>query len=83
MPISAKTYTGALRRINKMSYESKMLEQFSMPTLPEVEQALLRALLKHGGVIKEFGAGQEIVDEIANEFGLDERQRSAFLETIY
>lgn len=66
-----------------MSYESKMLEQFSMPTLPEVEQALLRALLKHGGVIKEFGAGQEIVDEIANEFGLDERQRSAFLETIY
>ena len=54
-----------------------------MPTLAEVEQALLRALLKHGGVIKEFGAGQEIVDEIANEFELDELQRSAFLETIY
>ena len=54
-----------------------------MPSLAEVEQALLRSLLKHGGVIKEFGSGQEIVDEIANEFGLDERQRSAFLETIY
>ncbi|HMD53554.1 MAG TPA: HNH endonuclease, partial [Phycisphaerae bacterium] len=67
----------------KMSYESKMLGQFAMPTQAEVEQALLRALLKHGGVIKEFGSRQEIVDEIANEFGLNERQRSAFLETIY
>jgi len=66
-----------------MSYESKMLEQFAMPTQSEVEQALLRALLKHGGVIKEFGSGQEIVDEIANEFGLNDGQRSAFLETIY
>jgi hypothetical protein len=66
-----------------MSYESKMLEQFAMPTQTEVEQTLLRALLKHGGVIKEFGSGQEIVDELANEFGLNEHQRSAFLETIY
>ncbi len=66
-----------------MSYERKMLEQFAMPTQIEVEQALLRALLKHGGVIKEFGSGQEIVDEIANEFGLNKSQRSAFLETIY
>ena len=60
-----------------------MLEQFAMPTQAEVEQTLLRALLKHGGVIKEFGSGQEIVDEMANEFVLNERQRSAFLETIY
>lgn len=60
-----------------------MLEQFAIPSQAEVEEALLRSLLKHGGVIKEFGSGQEIVDEIANEFGLDERQRSAFLETIY
>ena len=66
-----------------MSYERKMLEQFAMPTQSEVEQALLRALLKHGGMIKEFGSGQEIVDEIANEFGLNESQRSAFLEIIY
>jgi hypothetical protein len=33
-----------------------MLEQFAMPTQTEVEQTLLRALLKHGGVIKEFGS---------------------------
>jgi hypothetical protein len=66
-----------------MSYESKMLEQLAMPTRKEVEQALLRTLLKHDGVIKEFGSGEEIVDEIAGLFGLNESQRSAFLETIY
>jgi len=66
-----------------MSYESKMLEQFNMPTKQKVEQELLQALLKHGGVIKEFSPGQEIVDEIANNFGLNEHQRSAFLQTIY
>ena len=48
-----------------------------------VEQVLLRALLKHDGIIKEFGASEEIVDEIAEKFALTERQRSAFLETIY
>lgn len=66
-----------------MSYESTMLEQLAMPTRKQVEQALLHALLKHGGVIKEFGVGQEIVDEIANDFGLNEHQRSAFLQTVY
>jgi len=66
-----------------MSYESQMLEQLNMPTRQIVEQFLLQALLKHGGVIKEFGSGQEIVDEIANGFGLDKHQRSAFLETVY
>ena len=66
-----------------MSYESEMLEQFNMPTRHEVEQVLLQALLKHGGVIKEFGPGQEIVDEIASDFGLNEQQRSAFLQTVY
>ncbi len=60
-----------------------MLEQFSMPTRKQVEQALLGVLLKHGGVIKEFGSGQEIVDEIANDFGLSEKQRTVFLETVY
>jgi len=66
-----------------MSYESKMLEQFNMPTRNEVELVLLQSLLKHGGAIKEFGPGQEIVNEIADNFGLNEQQRSAFLETIY
>ncbi|MEW6108810.1 MAG: HNH endonuclease [Nitrospirota bacterium] len=66
-----------------MSYERAMLERLAMPPRKQVEQALLRALLKHGGVIKEFGAGQEIVDEIADDFGLNEEQRSAFLQTVY
>ena len=66
-----------------MSYESKMLEQFAMPSRKQVEQTLLRVLLKHDGVIKELGSGQEIVDEIADEFALNEHQRSAFLQTIY
>jgi len=66
-----------------MSYESKMFEQFAMPTRKEVEQALLRALLRNGGIIKEFGSGQKIVDEIANDFGLNARQRNAFLQTVY
>jgi hypothetical protein len=66
-----------------MSYERKMLEELAMPTRKQVERTLLQALLKHGGVIKEFGTGQDIVDEIADDFGLNEHQRSAFLQTIY
>ena len=52
-----------------MSYESDMYSQFNMPTREQVEQALLRALLNHGGVIKEFSSGQEIVDEIGRMLG--------------
>lgn len=66
-----------------MSYERKMLEQFAMPTRAQVRHALLRTLLKHGGVVKEFGAGQQVVDEIADHFQLSEAQRAAALETIY
>ncbi len=66
-----------------MSYERKMLEDFKMPTRKEVEQELLKTLFKHNGVIKEFGSGEEIVTEIANQFNLNEIQRTAFLETIY
>lgn len=66
-----------------MSYEGKMLEELGMPTRKEVEQALLKTLFKHNGVIKEFGSGEEIVDELANEFELNEKQRTAFLQTIY
>jgi HNH endonuclease len=66
-----------------MSYESKMLEQLAMPTRKEVEQVLLLTLLRQGGVIKEFGGGEKIVREMADEFGLREQQRSAFLETVY
>jgi len=66
-----------------MSYEGKMLEDLAMPSRKEVEQALLKTLLKHNGVIKEFAAGEEIVDEIADEFNLKENQRTAVLERIY
>lgn len=66
-----------------MSYEGKMLEDFAMPTRKEVEQALLKTLFKHNGVIKEFATGEEIVNEIADEFNLNRNQRSAVLERIY
>src|SRR5215210_419044 len=60
-----------------------MLEDLRMPARKDVENALLKALFKHNGVIKEFGAGEEIVEEIANYFGLNEDQRRAYLETVY
>lgn len=66
-----------------MSYESRMLETLKMPSRREVEQALLRFLFNNNGVIKEFGAGERIVEEIADGFGLNEEQRKAYLETIY
>jgi hypothetical protein len=66
-----------------MSYESKMLERLAMPPRKQVEDVLLRTLFKRGGAIKEFGAGEEIVAEMADELQLGEGQRSAFLETIY
>ncbi len=66
-----------------MSYEGKMLEELKMPNRKEVERALLKTLFKHNGVIKEFSASEEIVNEIANDFELGKEQRSAYLETIY
>src|SRR5439155_2125081 len=66
-----------------MSYERRILQQFAMPTREQVRQALLRTLLKHGGVVKEFAAGQQIVEEIADQFQLTEAQRTAALETVY
>lgn len=66
-----------------MSYESEMLEDLKMPTRREVEQALLRSLFNNNGVIKEFGAGEKIVEEIADDFGLNEKQKTAYLETVY
>lgn len=66
-----------------ISYEGEVLRTLKMPVRKEVEEALLIALFKHNGVIKEFGSKEEIVAEIADDFGLTEEQRSAFLETIY
>ena len=66
-----------------MSYESEQLKLFKMPTRKDVEKELLLSLFRHNGTIKEFGSGEEIVDEIADNFNLDKRQRKAYLETIY
>ena len=66
-----------------MSYESKMLHDLEMPTRREVMQTLLKSLFENNGVIKEFGAGEKIVDDIADDFGLTEEQRTAYLTTIY
>ncbi len=60
-----------------------MLEQLAMPTRTEVARALLQTLLKNGGVVKEFGAGQDVVDQLADEFHLSNAQRTAALETVY
>ena len=68
---------------NEVSYESRMLGQLAMPTRTQVGRALLRTLLKHGGVVKEFGAGEEVVDQLADEFQLNRAQRTATLETVY
>lgn len=66
-----------------MSYESKMLYNFAMPSRKEVEKVLLKTLFKHNGVIKEFATGEEIVKEIADEFNLNDEQRTVVLERIY
>lgn len=66
-----------------MSYEGKMLFDLKMPTRKQVEEALLITLFKHNGTIKEFATGEEIVNEIADEFFLNTKQRAAVLERIY
>jgi hypothetical protein len=76
-------YNLSLNREQEMSYEKRMLENFQMPTQKEVEQVLLKSLFNNKGAIKEFGVGEIIVEEIANDFGLNEEQRLAYLETIY
>lgn len=60
-----------------------MLKQLAMPTRQEVAQALLKAIIRHGGAIREFSANESIVDELAADCNLNESQRAAFLETIY
>jgi hypothetical protein len=66
-----------------VSYERAMLERLKMPLRKDVEAILLKKLLTHGGVLREFGSGTGIEDEIADSFHLTEEQRSAYLETIF
>lgn len=66
-----------------MSYEKEMLEKYNMPSRELVEEALLKVLFKHNGVIKEFSTDENIVDEIALIFNLNLEQRKAILERTY
>lgn len=66
-----------------MSYEGEMLKKLRMPAKKEVEEALLKILIKHSGTIKEFAKGEKIVDELADLFSLNEEQRNTVLERIY
>jgi hypothetical protein len=66
-----------------MSYEGSMRRLYKMPSNDEIENALLISLFNHNGTIKEFGTGQQIVNEIANYFNLSENQTTVVLERIY
>jgi hypothetical protein len=66
-----------------MSYESDMLEKLAMPTKGAVEEAILKTLFQHNGVIKEFSSGEDIVTELADQFSLSDEQRRAELERMY
>jgi hypothetical protein len=65
--------------VKLLSYEAAMLKQLAMPTRQEVAHALLKALIRHGGIIKEFGSNEAVVDELAAECDLNEAQRAATL----
>ena len=68
---------------NKMSYESKVLRELSLPTKEEVLRTLLIALLNRNGHVKEFGSGdQDFVNQLANSIGLSERQRTFLMHTV-
>ncbi|MEK0337291.1 MAG: HNH endonuclease [Nitrosopumilus sp.] len=66
-----------------MSYEGKILAELRMPARKDVEESLLKALFRYNGVITEFSSNEKIVDEMAQDFGLNEIQRTTYLETIY
>jgi hypothetical protein len=66
-----------------MSYEGDMLAKFAMPTKQQVEDVILTTLFQHSGTIREFAAGEDIVNEIADKFDLNAEQRAAVLERIY
>lgn len=69
--------------ITNLSYEASMLKQFKMPDRKAVEKALIIFLFNNSGAVREFSANEEIVEEIAEHFSLNEQQKEAYLETIY
>ena len=66
-----------------MSYEGDMMKKFKMPQRSDVEQVILTTLFRHNGVLRDFSAQEEVVDEIASHFNLNSEQRNVYLETIY
>ena len=66
-----------------MSYESSMMQRYKMPTREQVAEELLKTLFMHQGKVKEFGAEQNVVKEIADNFKLTSEQREAELLTTY
>src|SRR5436305_2573564 len=60
-----------------------MLEDLRMPQRAAVETRVLKALLRHRGVLKEFAKDADIVNELADEFALNDQQRTATLERVY
>jgi len=66
-----------------MSYESRTFEQLALPRKEKVIHAMLSGLLRHNGVVSEFGSGnQKFSDEVADELGLTANQRSGLMQTI-
>lgn len=51
-----------------------------MPDRAEVAKALLHAIFRHGGEVEAFGDNERFVTELADEFDLDQEQRTAKLE---
>lgn len=60
-----------------------MRNDYQMPSNEQIEDALLVSLFNHNGTIKEFASGEEIVNEIADYFHLNENQRTTVLKRIY
>jgi hypothetical protein len=68
---------------SKLSYESKVFKDLSLPNRNDVIHVLLTSLLKHNGYVKEFGSGnQTFVNELADLLALSNQQRSFLMETI-
>lgn len=60
-----------------------MRHNLAMPQRRQIEQSLLRAFLRQGGVIQKFNDKHDLVNTLADEFSLNLSQRTACLQTVY
>jgi len=66
-----------------MSYESEIFKELAFPTREKVIQVLLLTLLRHNGVVKEFGSESlEFCEEMADELSLSHSQRTTAMQTV-